>query len=97
MQVIKTARGQFATRLTDGAVLTWGWRFRSARDPFKKAIGTTPVTVFAEVSRMGQPVQALVPETVVGHARLMTEAARIGRDALRERVMGPVRAFAAGA
>ena len=90
---IKSGRSEFLHQLPDGRVLVWGWRFRAAKDPFKPAIGTTPVSVFAYVSRLDRRSD-IVPEMIVGKARLVSEAATIGRDALRQRIMPVVRAFA---
>ena len=91
---IKSGRSEFLHQLPDGRMLVWGWRFRPARDPFRPAVQSTPVSVYAYVSRMDQRSD-IVPEMIIGTARLVSEAARIGRDALRRHVMPSVRAFAA--
>ena len=100
MTPIKIGRGEFAAQLDDGRVLSWGWSFRSGRDPFKPAIAATEVTVYARIDEPlvhGGDRKYLVPVTSVGQARLASEAGRIGREALRQRVMPVVRAFVVGA
>jgi hypothetical protein len=90
---IKSDRGEFLHQLPDGRILAWGWRFRPAGDPFRPALHYTPVRVYACVWRWDQRSD-IVPERIVGTARLVSEAARIGRDALRQHVLPAVRAFA---
>ena len=93
MSTIKSGRSEFLHQLPDGRVVAWGWSFRSGRDPFRPAIGTSPVTVFAYVSGLNDRSD-IVPTRIVGHARLVSEAARLGRAALRQHILPVVRDFA---
>jgi hypothetical protein len=96
---IKHGRSHYMHQLPNGSFLCWGWNFRTGLDCFKKAIRASSVGVYAYVEApmaAGSTRTHLVPETVVGRAYVVHEAAKIGRAALRERVMPVVRAFAAG-
>lgn len=93
---MKHGRSHYIHKLPNGSFLCWGWDFRRGMDSFKKAIRSSSVGVYAYVEApmaQGSGKTYLVPATVVGQARLVTDAAKIGRTALREKVMPVVRAY----
>jgi hypothetical protein len=95
----KYGRSHFVHELPDGGFVCWGWNFRPAKDPFKKALRSAPVSVYAYRQSPiadGSAKTYILPETKVAEARLVREAASVGRAALRERVLPVVRALAAG-
>jgi len=94
----KFGRSHYSVTMPDGNFICWGWDYRSGMDAFRKAIRSSGVAVYAYVEApmsRGSVRTHIIKETVVGQARLVADAAKIGRKAMREQVMPLVReAFA---
>ena len=100
LKPIKHGRSHYIQPLPDGSYLSWGWSYRGPMDAFRKAIRSSGVAVYAYVEAplsQGSVRTPIFKETVVGQARLVTDAAKIGRKAMREQVMPLVRAAFASA
>ncbi len=98
MKPIKHGRSHYTLQQDDGSFICWGWDFRTALDPFKRAVRPSSVGVYAYVElpmSAGSTRTYLVQDTEVGVARRVHEAAKIGRASLSSRVLPIVRRFMA--